>query len=180
MMIQGYVYIISSELGFYKIGRTKNVASRMTQLKSMPLKVELVHTIACEDELKFEKELHERFKDKRKSGEWFSLSEKDIEELKLINQVETDGENLEIIRLLPEQRNNLFELLQKYAEQKEGLASTVELNINHPKLSGEILTRSFRTYGSVLDEFAEFCKGKKEQQKDLMALALIEFMERYG
>jgi hypothetical protein len=50
----------------------------MTHLKSMPLKVELVHTNACEDEVKFEKELHERFKYKRKSGEWFSLSDKDI------------------------------------------------------------------------------------------------------
>jgi DNA-binding CsgD family transcriptional regulator len=179
-MIQGYVYIISSELGFCKIGRTKNVAARMTQLKSMPLKVDLIHTIACEDEVKFEKELHERYKDKKKSGEWFSLTEDDIEDLKLIKEIKTNGENLEILRLLPEQKNNLLEILQRYAEEKEGLSSTTDININHPKLTGEIITRSFRTYGNILDVFAEFCKGRKEQQKDLMALALIEFMERYN
>jgi len=35
----------------------------MPQLKGMPLKVDLVHTIACEEEVKFEKEFHERYKD---------------------------------------------------------------------------------------------------------------------
>jgi hypothetical protein len=168
-MIQGYLYIISSELGFYKIGRTKNVAARMTQLKSMPLKVESVHTIACEDEIKFEKELHERFKDKRKSSEWFVLDENDIEELRLINHVVANGKNLKIMRLLPEQKNNLLEILQKYSEQKEGLVSTTELNINHPKLIREIP-----------EKFTKFCRIRKKQQKDLLALALIEFMGKYN
>lgn len=178
-LIQGYVYVIESELGIYKIGRTKNVDARMTQLKSLPFKIELVHTIACEDDQQFEQELHDRFKDKRKTGEWFNLTKDDIEQLRAIKYVEADTQELEIIRLSKEQKYNLFEILQKYAAQKEGLSSTAEININHPKLTGEISTRSFRTYGSVLDEFAEFCKGKKEQQKDLMALAMIEFIERY-
>lgn len=37
---------------------------------------------------------------------------------------------------------------------------------NHPKPIGEILTRSLRTYDGALDEFAEFCRGNKEPQKD--------------
>jgi predicted GIY-YIG superfamily endonuclease len=178
-LIQGYVYIIESELGIYKIGRTKNVDARISQLKSLPFKIELVHTIACEDDQQFEHELHDRFKDKRKTGEWFNLTKDDIDQLKAIKYVEADTQELDIIRFSKEQKYNLFELLQKYAEQKEGLASASEININHPKLTGEILTRSFRTYGCALDEFAEFCKERKEQQKDLTALALIGFIEKY-
>lgn len=177
-MIQGYVYIISSELGYYKIGRTKNVTVRMNQQKSLPLKVELVHTIPCDDDTKFEKELHERFNEKRKSGEWFELSDVYIESLKSITHAEADFDSLEIIKLLPEQKNNLFEMLQKYAEQKEGLIIGQEINTYHPKLSGFIATRSFRSYANIFDEFSDFCKERKEPQKDLMALALIEFMER--
>lgn len=116
---------------------------------------------------------------KKKSGEWFSLTEDDVEDLKLIKEIETNGENLEILRLLPEQKNNLLEFLQKYDVEKEGLPSTADININQPKLTGEIPTRSFRTYGNVLDEFADFCKEKKEQQKDLFSLALIEFVDKY-
>lgn len=179
-MIQGYVYIITSELGFYKIGKTKNITARMSQFKAMPLKVELVHSIACEDEAKYEKELQEKFKDKCKSGEWFALDEKDIAELKTISYVQSDINSLEIIRLLPEEKNNLYEILQRYAEQKEGLIMGHAINIDHPKLTGDITTRSYRSYASIFDEFSDFCKERKEQQKDLMALALIEFMERYS
>lgn len=54
-----------------------------------------------------------------------------------------------------------------------------EININRPELEGETTTRSFKTYVKVLDTFAEYCKGKKETQKDLLALALVEFMDKY-
>lgn len=178
-MIQGYVYIIESELGVYKIGRTKNVAARISQLKALPFKIELVHSIACEDDLKCEQELHEKFKDKRKTGEWYELTKVDIEFLKSIEFMEASPQAFEIIKLSKEQQINLFEILQKYAEQKEGLASSAEININHPELVGEIATRSFRTYTGVLDRFAEFCKGRKEQQKDLFALALLSFIEHH-
>ncbi len=53
------------------------------------------------------------------------------------------------------------------------------MNINHPLLSGEIVTRSFRSYSAVFNDFIEFCSSRKEQQKDLLALALMEFMDRY-
>lgn len=117
-MIQGYVYIIESELGIYKIGRTKNVDARISQLKSLPFKIELVHTITCEDDQQFEQGLHDRFKDKRKTGEWFNLTKDDIEQLKTIKYVKAATQELDIIRLSKEQQYNLFEILQKYAAQK--------------------------------------------------------------
>ena len=36
------------------------------------------------DDMKFEKELHERFKEKKKSGDWFDLSEEAVETLKAL------------------------------------------------------------------------------------------------
>lgn len=60
-MVQGYVYIIKFDFGVYKIGRTKNLQSRFKQLSILPMGVALVHSIACENDAKVEKELHERF-----------------------------------------------------------------------------------------------------------------------
>lgn len=43
-----YVYIIQSELGLYKIGRSKNPAKRLKQLQTAsPIKLFLIHTILC-------------------------------------------------------------------------------------------------------------------------------------
>ena len=36
-----------------------------------------------------------------------------------------------------------------------------------------------KSYASAVDRFAEYCKGKKEMQKDLVALALVELMDKY-
>ena len=54
-----------------------------------------------------------------------------------------------------------------------------EININNNNLKGTLMVRSFKTYIKVLDKFALSCKDKKEMQKDLIALALVEFMDRY-
>lgn len=75
--------------------------------------------------------------------------------------------------------------LQKIIEwfkKEQGKNQVIELpeaDMNHPKLKGEIISKSFKTYKAVLDEFVEFSKNRKETQKDLVALALIEFMEKY-
>jgi hypothetical protein len=41
------------------------------------------------------------------------------------------------------------------------------------------MSKSFKTYKAVVEEFIEFSKKRKETQKDLVALALIEFIQRY-
>lgn len=141
--------------------------------------IELVHSIACENDTKVEKELHESHKDKRTKGEWFALSDSDIEDLKKIKYVEADQSEFEIIRLSKEQKDNLFVLLQNYAADKETLASEPDMGINHPMLSGEIATRSVRSYATVFDDFSEFCRRRNESQRDLLALALVEFMDKH-
>ena len=178
-MIQGYVYILKSELGVYMIGRTKDLETTINQLHTSPLRVELVHSIACEDDAKYEQELLIRFRNKRKTGNWFELTEDDIEELKETTHIKADQLNFEIIKVTKEQKQVLLEVLHNIDVQNEGIPIHNEVNITHPKLTGEAIVKSYRVYTSVIDEFAEYSRLRKESQKDLLSLALIEFMEKY-
>lgn len=75
----GFVYLIKSG-DAYKIGKSKNVSSRVETFSiTLPHPVELIHTVEREDYDKAEQELHERFAPKRMNGEWFNLSEEDVE-----------------------------------------------------------------------------------------------------
>ena len=46
------------------------------------------------------------------------------------------------------------------------------------KLQGEIKARSFKTYKSVVDKFVAYCKENKLCQKDCIAIALLDFMNK--
>ncbi len=48
----------------------------------MPYDLELLVSIETDDRDSLEKELHEKFADKRKKGEWFDLTEEDIAYIK--------------------------------------------------------------------------------------------------
>lgn len=80
------VYILSEEKinPLYKIGVTKNVKRRINQLKTeyaYPVKV--IMSFLCKEEDRFiiEKYLHQAFAEKRMNGEWFNLTNDDIEYL---------------------------------------------------------------------------------------------------
>lgn len=83
----GYVYILGAP-DFYKIGRAKDVDSRVKQLAiQLPWAVDVIHTIPCEDYARSERALHERFSDRRANGEWFLLGEGDLEYIKSIKRM---------------------------------------------------------------------------------------------
>ena len=46
------------------------------------------------------------------------------------------------------------------------------------KLEGEIKARSFKTYKNVMDKFVGYCKENKLCQKDCIAIALLDFMNK--
>jgi hypothetical protein len=75
----------------------------------------------------------------------------------------------------------LEEVVHWYRKHKNDdmIIEVPEININHSDLEGDLTVRSFKTYTKVLDKFADYCKGKKETQKDLIALAIVEFIEKY-
>ena len=77
---QGFVYLLHGErTGFCKIGRTKSVTSRISTLQiQLPWRLDLLHIIECADMVSIERDLHERFSNKRANGEWFLLDPEDI------------------------------------------------------------------------------------------------------
>ncbi len=68
-----YTYIIKTN-DLYKIGKAKNVESRLHSFKCGNPYIEHVKTI----DGNYEAYLHKHYKDKRITGEWFRLTEEDI------------------------------------------------------------------------------------------------------
>lgn len=85
----GYVYLIQSATGTYKIGRAKNVADRARTFGvKLPFEVELLHTIECANYREAEKELHNRFAVKRVNGsEFFALTDEDVQYIRSIERM---------------------------------------------------------------------------------------------
>lgn len=79
----GYVYILQSDSGYWKIGRAKNPDDRMKTFSvKLPFMVNYEIVIPSTDYVALEKELHERFAYCRVNGEWFDLTDGDILDLK--------------------------------------------------------------------------------------------------
>jgi hypothetical protein len=75
----GYVYLLRTSTGIYKIGRSKNPRARMyTLAQSMPYDLEFVHQIATDDAVWLESMLHEKFHRFRVKGEWFALTHVEV------------------------------------------------------------------------------------------------------
>ncbi len=80
--ITGYVYLMKSGK-YYKIGRSVCAEKRHYELKiQLPEKLELVHKIVTDDPIGIERYWHNRFKEKRLSGEWFNLTREDLNAFK--------------------------------------------------------------------------------------------------
>ena len=79
--IEGYVYIIKQG-EYYKIGKTTNPTSRKkTYITENPNEVEYIDAVKCSDYSVAEVAAHDMFKDKNHRGEWFKLSQDDVENL---------------------------------------------------------------------------------------------------
>lgn len=75
----GFVYVITSEQGRYKIGRTVSMSSRMANLNTVsPYNLQLICTFKCADPKQLEEKLHLKFAPSRKRGEWFDLSSDEV------------------------------------------------------------------------------------------------------
>ncbi|MBN2292866.1 MAG: GIY-YIG nuclease family protein, partial [Pirellulales bacterium] len=78
----GYVYLIKSGR-FYKIGRTNSPGRRGYELKlQLPEETKRLHLIKTDDPVGVEAYWHNRFKLKRKNGEFFTLSADDVRAFK--------------------------------------------------------------------------------------------------
>lgn len=78
----GFVYVLHCN-GVYKIGLSKDVSQRITEIQPvMPYPVTVVFVIETIDMRALEIQLHEQYAGKRLNGEWFALTEQDIENIK--------------------------------------------------------------------------------------------------
>ena len=78
----GYVYLMKSGR-FYKIGRSGAPGRRQYDLATqLPESVELIHKISTPAPNAAERYWHERFKTKRKGGEWFALNLADVKDFR--------------------------------------------------------------------------------------------------
>lgn len=78
----GYVYLMKSGR-YYKVGRSNSVGRRERELAiQLPEKAEVVHAIKTDDPVGIENYWHSRFGKRRKNGEWFELTAKDVASFK--------------------------------------------------------------------------------------------------
>ena len=74
----GYVYLLKSGR-FYKVGRSNAVGRRERELAiQLPEEAKVVHSIKTDDPVGIESYWHGRFGERRKNGEWFDLTAKDV------------------------------------------------------------------------------------------------------
>lgn len=79
----GFVYLIQSPTGAFKIGRTKDPNNRMKTFGiALPFEVEYLCLISTQNMNSLESKLHKKYADKRINGEWFNLSSEDVEYIK--------------------------------------------------------------------------------------------------
>lgn len=85
----GYVYVARAENGLHKIGRSKTPEDRVRGFAGaiMPFIIELIHTIPSNDYAQAERLLHQRYAHCRRVGEWFDLSERDLDKLLDVRQL---------------------------------------------------------------------------------------------
>ena len=67
----------------------------------------------------------------------------------------------------------------KKSQEHKNIIEIPQINLDNKKLQGNIISKSFKSYEVVFDDFVNFCKDRKETQKDLIALALVEFIIKY-
>ena len=83
---EGFVYLALMRVGRekrYKIGKANFVEHRTRQIAvTLPEELELIHSIRTDDAYGIEAYWHKRFTERRRSGEWFALTAKDVSAFK--------------------------------------------------------------------------------------------------
>lgn len=97
---------------------------------------------------------------------------------------ETVGTNVGIVEF-ENMKSELVEMLEWYKSQrkKENIIDIdiPIISIDKDKLNEIAATRGFKIYPKVIAEFKDFCKQNSQyNMQDLMAMALIEYIDKYN
>lgn len=75
----GYVYVVESDTGHFKIGRTVNPNDRAKTFGvKLPVEIKFLVLIETGDHVLLESVFHKQYKHKRGNGEWFDLTPTDL------------------------------------------------------------------------------------------------------
>ena len=129
-MEQKYLYLFRSRDGYYKIGISSNVESRLTSIRtSNHDHVEIVLARKVKDALSLEQELHKKYAHRisRKEGEWFRLTSEEVIDICIeINLAEGEKPKIE---------NHLLEkTLEKFLAGQEQILTLLEKQQARPEL----------------------------------------------
>lgn len=87
---RGYVYLIKSADGLWKIGETKDPEKRIKSLQvSSRHSLSYECLIETDDVHSLERQLHTKFAETHSHGEWFYLAENDVQYIKSLAEVES-------------------------------------------------------------------------------------------
>lgn len=87
----GYVYLLKSENGYQKIGRSIDVEKRRVEIeRDIPLRIDIEHCFHTKYYIAAEAYLHKKYDSQRVKYEWFRLSENQIEDIKSIKDYDLD------------------------------------------------------------------------------------------
>jgi predicted GIY-YIG superfamily endonuclease len=101
---EGWIYLMESENGLYKIGSTANPDHRLMKLNAQsPVAVKYIHYFRSEHMTTSEKWLHNKYKDCRHHGEWFNLSNEQVQEIASMQDYSADKELANHWQMLIEQ-----------------------------------------------------------------------------
>jgi len=88
---RGYVYVICATMQdatYYKIGKTAGLNGRVSsirgQFKPFPVDVERIASAFVADMHAAEQDLHKRYRSQNVMGEWFRLSDRELQEIQNI------------------------------------------------------------------------------------------------
>jgi len=85
----GFVYLIHSENGLHKIGKARRVSKRLESFETAyPDKLTLIHSFESWGYSDAEEILHKRYDEKNIHGEWFQLTQEDIDDIRSIKDFE--------------------------------------------------------------------------------------------
>ena len=80
---------------------------------------------------------------------------------------------------LVEQQPELEELLNWWKNEKN-IIDIPEITLNKKEFTGKIMAKTFKTYRNIIDKFLGFCdKHNEYTQRDLVAMALLEYIQKY-
>src|SRR5215831_15938105 len=83
----GYVYFARGLFDFYKIGKSRNPQKRIVELqRETRTSIQLVHRIASNDACWLERKFHHFFANNHCEKEWYMLSEKEINAIKMMKR----------------------------------------------------------------------------------------------